>query len=159
MSEIKALKSLRGYADVNWDPWPEARSHLRALIDAIEAEIAERFMELPVDADGEPIRIGDTVESFDCPRQDYARFIVEGYTSEFPNGEGKLLVVGGDDDGQWYSDTVRHFKPRTVEDVLREFADRYLDYEGVPSAGRRGVGEALMGEYADELRELIGGAE
>lgn len=32
-------------------------------IDELEAEIAERFMELPVDADGVVIRIGDEMEA------------------------------------------------------------------------------------------------
>lgn len=32
---------------------------INALADEIEREIAERFMELPVDADGVPIRMGD----------------------------------------------------------------------------------------------------
>lgn len=53
----------------------------------------------------------------------------------------------------WLAKNEQLFRPApTVEDVLREFADRYLDYEGMPSAGRRGVGEALMDEYAAKLR-------
>lgn len=88
MSEIKALEKLResshlddnkwtldsgevvhvfgsdmGYDDaINWgEKW-------RKIADEIEAEIAERFMELPVDADGVPIHVGDELS---VPMEDF----------------------------------------------------------------------------------------
>ena len=146
MSEIKALESLRGYADVNWDPWPEARSHLRALIDATEAEVAERFMELPVDAGGKPIRIGDYLQVGNTSGEVVAL--------TYCPSNGKLPWEWQCDTGDWYNTAfARHAKPRTVEDVLKELE------------GMRGNGAtyedvvARCSELAAELRELIGGAE
>jgi len=44
--------------DVN-NPWSDLKGDLLAMVDKIEREIAERFMELPVDDDGVPIHVGD----------------------------------------------------------------------------------------------------
>ena len=92
------------------------------IADAIQAEVDEKYMLLPVDADNVPLRIGDDVVSLDT---------------------GQSLVVTGiaDDAVQvscfstWESgDHFTHFKPRTVEDVLkyvvRVFTGRELDYMG-----------------------------
>jgi len=105
------------------------------------------WVRLPVDADGVPIHIGDVMEW--CDSGD--TLTVEGI--------GKDIVFYIENEGaEWTAArNKRHHEP-TVEDVLREFAERYLDYEGVPSAGRRGIGEALMDEYAARLR-LAGDAE
>ena len=111
---------------------------LPAVFDAIEAEIAEKYMELPLDAEGVPISIGDRMESFDCPYQDYVRFAVCGYTSELPEGEGRLMVVGNDAD--WYGETIRHINRHTLEDVLQS----------------AGVSVAAIDDVAAEIRELLG---
>lgn len=66
MSEIRALENLRGLRDeaaskmVDNPRWVCARAE--AIADEIEAEVVERFMELPVDADGVPIHVGDMME-------------------------------------------------------------------------------------------------
>ena len=72
----------------------------------------ERYMRLPVDADGVPIHLGDTLK--------------------WPDG-GRLTVIGigsgvvfyDDDDGVQWTMPVnkRHYHKPTVEDVLREFGD------------------------------------
>ena len=102
------------------------------------------WIRLPKDADGVPIHVGDVMEW-----PDGETFDVIGI------GDGVLFYTESERDGpaEWTgAGFTRHHHAPTVEDVLREFAERYLDYEGIPSAGRRGVGEALMDEYASKLR-------
>ena len=71
MSEIKALEKLRDKIrlDVN-NPWSDLKGDLLAMVDAIEAEIAERFMELPVDSDGVSIHVGDELSVVDSDFED-----------------------------------------------------------------------------------------
>lgn len=102
------------------------------ILDEIEREIAERYIELPVDADGVPWHIGDTVEGhgkvhcMDINRHGWAFFGIE-------NAIDPALH--------------RHAKPRTVEDVLAGFAAEV-------EQGRNTIETAR--KYADELRELMG---
>ena len=156
---------LREYAKGRTDYRP--RERLLAIADRIDAEHKKELermwdeaegadlkafeathVKLPVDDDGVPIRIGDTMEWFD------------GSTAEVIGiGDGVFFYVeDGEDCADWTVASTKRHHVTTVENVLREFADRYLDYEGMPSAGRRGVGEALMDEYAAKLR-LAGDAE
>lgn len=102
------------------------------ILDEIEREIAERYIELPVDADGVPWHIGDTVEghgmvrSLDLNRYGWAFFGVE-------NAIDPALH--------------RHAKPRIVEDVLADFAAEVEQGRNTFETARK---------YADELRELMG---
>lgn len=164
MSGIRALEKLRGLRDeaaskmVDNPRWVCMRAE--EIADEIEAEITERFCEIPCDASGELCKCGDEIHLTD----EDERLMVCGYTVG-KDGFVSLYCSKLKDGRRWfptvmtYASEVEHVKPRTVDDVLREFAERYLDYEGMPSAGRRGVSEALMDEYAAELRELLGGAE
>jgi len=67
MSGIKALERLRMLgSNVCWriGGWPKHPEDMaNEIADAIQAEIAERYMKLPVDADGVPIHVGDVLES------------------------------------------------------------------------------------------------
>ena len=109
------------------------------------------YIALPVDADGVPIRPGDALTIFETGEH------IRAYDIELYD-DGRWLVCDEETMDSIHPDRLRHHHAPTVEDVLREFADRYLDYEGMPSAGRRGVGEALMDEYAARLR-LAEGAD
>lgn len=140
MSEIKALEKLREIAaDINaseivdhmklypscvfdgaWlDAWHD---EFYRVIDMLELEIAERFVELPVDADGVPIHAGDMIEFGEKGERLEATHV--GWTEHGdptiayrrPNGTLDCSCIGAE---------CRHVKPRTVEDVLRECAERY----------------------------------
>lgn len=93
----------------------------------------ERYMRLPVDADGVPIHLGDTLK--------------------WPDG-GRLTVIGigsgvvfyEDDEGvQWTMTGNKHHCVLSVEDVLREFVGRWLDTEIEDEP-------VLYDEYAKKLR-------
>lgn len=110
------------------------------IADEIEREIAERYMELPVDAGGVPIHIGDRMR--------------------LDNGhEGEVWLIGAFD--IMMSDHLcfdwamsHHVKPRTLEDVLLDAMQYGHDDATV---GERA--EAQIDKYAAEIRELLGVAE
>lgn len=118
------------------DSWHKA---FDAACDEIEREIAERYMELPVDADGVPIHCCDRMR--------------------LDNGhEGEVWLIGVFD--IMMSDHTcfdwaksHHVKPRTIEDVLR-------DMEGM--RGNNATYEDVVrrcAELAAELRELMEASE
>ena len=111
------------------DSW---RAAAEKAIAAIEAEIAERYMELPVDADGVPIHQYDKVEIDGLPTPVDVIEIAPIYTY-------CGAAVGCP------LEHVRHVKPRTVEDVLADFAAEVENGHNDIETARR---------YADELREL-----
>jgi hypothetical protein len=83
------------------------------IIDLLtDYEPDERYMRLPVDADGVPIHINDTLEWSDGERLTVV-------------GIGSGVVFYDDDDGVQWTMTVNkhHYHKLTVEDVLREFCD------------------------------------
>jgi len=115
------------------DSW---RAAAEKAIAAIEAEVAERYMLLPVDADAIPVRLGEELVSLDTGE----RGIVTGLTDNSVQCDATAL---------WeLACHYRHVKPRTVEDVLREFA------EGIKGQNKD-FGELLINTYADELRGMM----
>lgn len=104
------------------------------IADEIEAEIAEKYMELPVDADGVPIHVGDEVKCrFDKKTRHVAYVGKYGFLEE---------------PSKYFNATFfDHVKPRTIEDVLRDLVD------GIGSVEFDAL--TAIGEAADEIRELM----
>ena len=141
---MEAIEKLREYASkvVESPQYIEGETFdLMVFADEIEREIEERYMLLPVDTDGVPIHVGDKLE--------WCRNTIE--------------VVGVDANSVWFepvnsdqewkvvfSKHCRHIKPRTVEDVLVRFLSSCGDDD--PH-----FYDEEIREYADKLRELIGG--
>lgn len=153
MSNIKALDMLREkiQLDVN-NPWSDLKGELLAMCDKVEREVSERFCELPVDADGEPIRVGDTVEYLNGKR-DVVRFITVN------DNEPTFNEMG------WIASKCHHVKPRTLEDVLDDFQAETIQIFGKRAAGdidsemlRTEYADSIRA-YADEIRELMGVSE
>lgn len=121
---------------------------VRGTADAIEREVAERYMKLPVDADGVPIRVGDEMESGD------ETFVI---CAVAPGRVHRWHIhnIGELDKGTvaYPPSSLHHFKPRTLEDVLHELVDDAL--EGTGRDPLLKDWKALVGRYADELRELM----
>ena len=139
MSEIKALESLRNcLSSATYD----------GMFDEIQAEVDERFMELPLDADGVPIRVGDLVTL----------------------NNGEPFKVGGIRDAgnqwhifryelhRWWSPLdLHHVKPRTLEDVLEDFRAHYDSWEDNSYGANRGIErKELFEQTAAEICELLG---
>lgn len=114
--------------------WITARA-CDMLIDKIEAEIAERYMLLPCDADGVPWHIGDAIK-----------------------GHGELRCMSLDKYGWAFAGSTaidprlhRHAKPRTIEDVLVDMLETAVGY----SDAHTEVSLVAVEKYADEIRELM----
>jgi len=151
---IEALEKLRGCV-IGYND-----AECRAIADVIETELKERYMELPLDADGVPIRVGDILEAdYDngiCVAHKVVALIYDGMRSIDFDGGIWDFQFDDDEDGEdsrvvnCMSDFYkcsRHVKPRTVEDVLEEFAHEWNDthHDDMP---------ALKARYADELRGM-----
>ncbi len=146
-------KALTDEFHEGWSEYRKACLELEEENDRLKREISERYMLLPVDADGVPIKLGDMVVQTDGEYSD--RFVVEGFTSEYPDGKGRVLVVNEQDDG-YYADTCRHVKPRTIESLLDEMCHRAVDACGgdylLP--GNEAFIAKEIAEVADELRSM-----
>lgn len=101
--------------------------------------IDEHYQLLPVDADGEPIHIGDVMENIVCPS-----------VHREVSGVGVECFYGWDDGNGRYSqfsaNCYRHHHEPTVEDVLTKFG---IDWEYETNSEDRA---ALLAEYAAKLR-------
>jgi len=113
---------------------------LRRELDRVVGE-HDGWVELPKDADGVPIRVGDVME---WPTT-YETFEVVGI------GDGTLFYIeDGSEQADWTgASTKRHHHAPTVEDVLREFAEKITDSQ-IP--GIRPTYEEAIAEYAAKLR-------
>ena len=139
---LKALDALRGWVDHIDENGHLGRlsdygkQGLRNIADAIEAEIAERYIELPVGADGEAIKLRDeVVTTRGLGRVERIEFGPREWWLRV-NYDDRPLEIGGHS-----PDSVRHIKPRTIEDVLQS----------------AGVSVAVIEDVAAEIRELMGG--
>lgn len=123
-----------------------SKETIDSIADEIEAEISDRYMPLPLDADGVPCRVGDML-------------IYDG-------SEHEVLAV--DTRCVWFdiarrtialepfpADECHHVKPRTIEDVLddyrRELVETWactLDDEMTDAE------DEITARYADELRGM-----
>ena len=118
---------------VNWgEQW-------RKIADEIEAEIESRYMELPVDADGVPIHPNDKLEHVTGMWMFTADTLeVDRWGAHVrPNGQARIQCAN-----------CRHVNPRTIEDVLHDFASKQ---HGITKEEN----DALIAECADEIRELM----
>ena len=92
--------------------------------DAIEAELAERYIALPVDAECEPIHVGDVMEWCDPDGEVTVTCEVDAVGVEcffaWDGANGRYA--------QKCANAYRHHHAPTVEDVLREFANECLTY-------------------------------
>lgn len=109
---------------------------LNCIIDDIDIGLAKRYLLLPVDADCIPIHIGDMmVDEFGHV------FKVDGY-----KWWGDKWWVFQDTSIQSPAELCTHYKPPTVEDLLKEFGEEWSatleDYEL----------DVLIAEYADKIR-------
>lgn len=142
MSNIKSLDRLREkiQLDVN-NPWSDLQGELLAMCDKVEREVSERFCELPCDEDSVLIHVGDMVQGLgnSGPVQ-HLELWDDAWVVVFEFAPGQFTRYSGD--------AVRHVKPRTVEDVLTDFAPRWMD---AFNPERKAV---LVKEYADELRKM-----
>lgn len=123
---------------------------IEAVADAVEAEL-QGYVELPKDADGEYIHIGDELRDawHEQKQGEVQRLVLDrhGWWLMLKNNCERFYAHGFH---EWHN---CHHKPPTVEDVLREFA---LACEDAGNAGPEV--ERIAAEYAKRIR-LAGDAE
>lgn len=114
-------------------------------LDAIEDELSEKYMLLPLDVDGVPIRMGDKLEhtsgswTFTADSLE----IDQWGTYVRQNGQARVQCT-----------YCHHAKPRTVENVLRDFGvDAAHELNANPDAT---ISESTIAKYVAELCELLG---
>ena len=154
MSEIKALDELREYAEQCCPAYEDYDARMMEIADTIEAEIAERYMELPVDADSVPIHMGETV--YGKYLEGNPEFTVRGFSFDLEYGQWNVQVG----DAAWTSaNLLSHVKPRTLEDVLNDRINDVLSVmtSGIGIALETALNDSFGEECADEIRELMGG--
>ena len=132
--ELKAKDGqmwLRGYG--------ECHAELMEGNEVIAADLEKAgWVKLPVDAEGEPIHVGDVMEWPDCSTAE-----VVGV------GDGTFFYVeDGEDAAEWScaSDKIHHRAP-TVEDVLAEFAAKLIERGELTNGAAQ-----TIAEYAAKLR-------
>lgn len=101
----------------------------------LRREIAERFIELPVDADGVPIHLGDRLDNFG------EKFVCEWIEFEMGNASVGYAIGDGELPPAFAPDECEHVKQRTIEDVLTDYAANGLTLEEA-AAELRGMMEA-----------------
>ena len=162
MTSIKALDKLREVVRCGQGHgFSSAKAYYKALdgcIAEIEREVSERFMELPVDADGVPIHMGDTVEGELLYGNATVKGTVTTYHIHGNDEPGTVYIKVKPTENTWTIKELRftrchHVNPRTIEDVLFGFLHEFgreSEWKGL---------EGRIGEYADEIRELMGVGE
>lgn len=105
------------------------------------------WVKLPVDADGEYIHIGDRMEN----NERVARIVLTDESWEPSVYLEKLPNVLH----EYFCNEISHYHAPTVEDVLREFAEKITDSQ-IPNV--HPTYEEAIAEYASKLR-LAGDAE
>lgn len=114
-----------------------------AIADEIEAEIKERYQLLPVDADGVPVRPREKVSTGmgeHGPIEHLEYWHLNHWVAVIEYKPGQFT--------RYDPAAIRHVKPRTLEDVLADFAAEVEQDNNTIETARR---------YADEIRELLGG--
>ena len=155
MTAIKALEKLRIAArnmakGRNLEHHEECNLLLR-IADKIEADVAERFMRLPVDVHDAPIHVGDEIQQLN-----HAGVWTDAMPVIAVDENGCFALAHGiacEARTYVWGNNCRHVEPRTLEDVLRDYGDEYhkactSDYT-VNLAG-------IYRKYADEMRDLLG---
>ena len=155
MTNIKALEKLRELcADVkSMDFASVGCDAVLEIADEIEAEVSERFVELPCDADGVPWHMGDEV------RRTYRKDLPSIVTGIYLYADGiHKLHVSETACTAWtpYASKYRHVKPRTIEAVLEEFLIEFDDWDwNTGGNDRDNARKQLFAKYADEIRGMM----
>lgn len=119
--------------------------------------IDEYYQLLPVDADGVPIHLGDMVEGELLFDNATVKGTVTTYHIHDDGEPGTVYIKVKPTEDTWtikklWFTRCRHVKPRTIEDVLREFAEKAVCGN---QYGSLYADEEEIAKYADELRGMM----
>jgi len=121
---------------VNWgEQW-------RKIADEIEAEVAEKYMPVPKDADGKRVKFGDKLHE----DEDGHEFVVSGFKVWGDSFEWWAYQENG---VQAPLERCHIVKPDPLKELLYEFAGDYADSSGP------GYDTECVERYAERIRELM----
>lgn len=134
-----ALKSIEKYTSHYMTP--ENYPWVADMVRDVEQEIAERYMELPLAADGVPIHIGDKMQYHGGDPFTVCA-VAPGVIHTW------AAVKLGERKTTYDYEPIRctHYKPRTLDDVLTDFAEKWMDTDDA---------NALLAKYAEEIRGMM----
>lgn len=116
------------------------------LVGILQQADPDTHMEVPVDAGGVPIHIGDELCGYGYPNGGVYCMAINGADVIFVASVGmsyKDMLL-------WSPKDCRHYHKPTVEDVLRDFVNRVMSYNEDEDDG-----DAIISDYAAKLREVI----
>lgn len=146
---MESTDKLRKLADECYT-FNDCSDKLMDIADGIEREIAERYMLLPVDADGVPIKPRDSVDTGMGDKGPVGH--LEYW---YPNSWVAVIEYKPGQFTRYDPLAIRHVKPRTVEDVLEEFLIEFDDWDwNTGGNDRDNARKQLFAKYADELRSM-----
>lgn len=136
---IKSLNELRGMRG-DCATYEDLVIRCYDIADEIEREVEERYVERPVDADGMEIAHSDNMVD-----SNGERFMVSSIEL-LVSGEWILYGIGKL--GSEYAKLCHHYKPPTVEDVLRVFASHVRN----DAMKFERISDETIAEYAAKLQ-------
>ena len=152
---MSITNELREWAHGFNGPWKANERAINAIADRIDAAVASEYVRLPKDADGEPIHIGDVMDT-----EHFGTVEVEGFVHHsvaFYNYSEQPAYLCTTP-----VDLCHHYHEPTVEDVLRECCGKYhsLFVDDMNDAINRVERDYIapsevIAEYAEKLREVV----
>ncbi len=140
LESIEKMRELQGCIDGYYkDIEGNLRSRLMDRIDDLECELADKYMELPCDKHGRPIRIGDRIR---CEGSEPVTVVGVGQ-NKF---HGPMVQTDDVICDSWFAviEGTYHVEKRTIEDVL---LDVLHDSYTVDT-------QSIVTKYAEELRSM-----
>lgn len=141
---MESIEKLREYAEQCCPEYEDYDARMIEIADAIEAEIKSRYMLLPVDADGAPIRCGDEVTTDALWNEKWSVFAVASdYWVDVDGCTHKPCAT-------------HHAKPDPLKELLSELANEVWEASCTcqttwSDSGLDGIEE----RYAERIRELM----
>lgn len=124
MSELASVEKLRGYMLYDSGDGLSAIIDSDEIADEIEREVAERYMLLPVDADGVPIHLGDRLWVVNGYPFYVHSIVVEKDEAFVKTNTNSVNFV------TYKTDKCHHVELHTIEDVLRECCNEWNEHCG-----------------------------
>ena len=137
---MESIEKLRGYTLCEERGTFTVYEPSDRLADEIEAEVAERYIELPVDVNNEPVHIGDEMEH--RSKSETLDVIAVGNDCFFTGRLADRYVRCVDVSAEWH-----HVKPDPLKELLCDMIHEY--------GGTDELTETVAGRYADRIRELM----
>jgi hypothetical protein len=125
------------------------------LADEIERDLQRHYIALPLDGNGEPVRVGDVMETRRDSKQ-LPNYRFEVHAIHYHDyGEGCSLTEASCSTVHYHPSECVHYHEPTIEDMLREF---YVHAVRGKEAHAEDVDEDVIAEYAKKL-QLKGGED